>query len=56
MDRCVSPQPHSPALKLSLSLSENVFAVKSWCKQRFSCEESELDKQFNIPEDFDYIS
>jgi len=34
--------------------TDNVFQVKSWCKQKFSIEDSELNKQFNIPEDFDY--
>lgn len=35
--------------------TENVFAVKSWCKNRFGLEESSIDKQFNIPDDFDYL-
>ncbi len=35
--------------------TDNVFSVKSWCKNRFGMEESSMDKQFGIPEDFDYI-
>ena len=35
--------------------AENVFSMKSWCKGKFSVEESELDKQFGIPDDFDYV-
>lgn len=35
--------------------AENVFAMKSWCKTKFSIEESEIDKQFGIPDDFDYV-
>lgn len=35
--------------------TENVFAVKSWCKSKFGCEESVIDQQFGIPEDFDYL-
>ncbi|XP_054167912.1 meiotic nuclear division protein 1 homolog [Oppia nitens] len=34
--------------------TDNVFLVKSWCKQKFGIEDSELNKQFSIPEDFDY--
>ena len=36
--------------------ADNVFAVKSWCKNKFGLEESVIDKQFSIPEDFDYIN
>ena len=35
--------------------TENVFAVKSWAKNRFGVEESKLDQQFGIPEEFDYL-
>ena len=35
--------------------TENVFSIKSWCKNRFGIEESKLDQQFGIPEDFDYL-
>ena len=35
--------------------TENVFAMKSWCKNKFSLEENMIDKQFGIPEDFDYL-
>ena len=35
--------------------AENVFAMKSWCKNKFGVEESQIDKQFGIPEDMDYI-
>ncbi len=35
--------------------TENVFAMKSWCKNKFSLEEDIIDKQFGIPEDFDYL-
>ena len=36
--------------------ADNVFAVKSWCKNKFGLEDSVIDKQFSIPEDFDYIN
>lgn len=36
--------------------TDNVFTIKSWCKNKFNCEESVIDKQFRIPGDFDYIS
>lgn len=32
-----------------------MFVVKSWCKDRFSVDGETLDKQFGIPEDFDYV-
>lgn len=35
--------------------TDNVFAIKSWCKKKFYMEDAVLDKQFGIPEDFDYI-
>ncbi|XP_066506178.1 meiotic nuclear division protein 1 homolog [Hoplias malabaricus] len=35
--------------------TDNVFAIKSWAKRKFSFEDSRLDKAFGIPEDFDYI-
>uniref|UniRef100_A0A671M5Y4 Meiotic nuclear division protein 1 homolog n=1 Tax=Sinocyclocheilus anshuiensis TaxID=1608454 RepID=A0A671M5Y4_9TELE len=34
----------------------NVFAIKSWAKKKFGFENSNLDKAFGIPEDFDYIN
>jgi len=34
---------------------DNVFAVKTWVKNKLSVEESVIDKQFDIPETFDYI-
>lgn len=35
--------------------TDNIFAIKSWCKNKFFIEESTLNKQFEIPEDLDYI-
>ncbi|XP_076107851.1 meiotic nuclear division protein 1 homolog [Mytilus galloprovincialis] len=35
--------------------TDNIFSVKSWIKNKFSFEESVIDKQFGIPADFDYI-
>ena len=36
--------------------ADNVFSAKSWCKNKFGLEDSAIDKQFSIPEDFDYIN
>ncbi|TNN52663.1 Meiotic nuclear division protein 1 [Liparis tanakae] len=33
----------------------NVFAIKSWTKKKFSFDDSRIDKAFGIPEDFDYM-
>ena len=46
---------HTCARSLSHLIVENIFAVKSWCKNKFSVEEGEMDKQFGIPEDLDYL-
>lgn len=53
MDRFVR---HEQILSSSeLFIVENVFAMKSWCKNKFSLQEDVIDKQFGIPEDFDYL-
>ncbi|KAL4223998.1 Meiotic nuclear division protein 1 [Mactra antiquata] len=35
--------------------TDNIFSTKSWIKRKFSFEDSVIDKQFEIPEDLDYI-
>lgn len=35
--------------------TDNVFSVKSWCKDKFGLDEGALDKAFEIPADFDNI-
>ncbi|XP_030754265.1 meiotic nuclear division protein 1 homolog [Sitophilus oryzae] len=35
--------------------TDNIFAIKSWCKKKFPVEDKDIDKQFGIPDDFDYI-
>lgn len=35
--------------------TDNIFAVKSWCKNKFFIEEATLNKQFGIPEELDYL-
>jgi hypothetical protein len=39
----------------NFSFLDNIFAIKSWAKRKFGFEESKIDKNFGIPEDFDYI-
>ncbi|XP_078005178.1 meiotic nuclear division protein 1 homolog isoform X9 [Phascolarctos cinereus] len=34
--------------------TDNIFAIRSWAKRKFGFEESKIDKNFGIPEDFDY--
>lgn len=36
--------------------TDNVFAIKSWCKNKFCIAESTINKQFSIPEELDYVS
>ncbi|XP_026798723.3 meiotic nuclear division protein 1 homolog [Pangasianodon hypophthalmus] len=35
--------------------TDNVFAIKSWAKRKFSLDDNRLDKAFEIPENFDYL-
>jgi len=35
--------------------TDNIFSVKSWCKRKFAIEESAINKNFQIPEDLDYL-
>ncbi len=41
--------------RINFGLSDNVFSIKSWIKNKFCFEENIIDKQFGIPEDFDYL-
>ncbi|KAF3429931.1 hypothetical protein QLX08_004557 [Tetragonisca angustula] len=34
--------------------TDNIFAIQSWCKNKFDISEECLNKQFNIPDDLDY--
>lgn len=43
------------ALEASNRWTDNVFALRPWCKKKFSIEESQFNKQFEIPDDFDYV-
>ena len=35
---------------------ENIFTLKSWLKNKFRLQDDVIDKQFEIPEELDYIS
>ncbi|XP_057294858.1 meiotic nuclear division protein 1 homolog isoform X2 [Hydractinia symbiolongicarpus] len=35
--------------------TDNLFSLKSWCSKKFNVDTKVMDKQFGIPEDFDYI-
>ncbi|KZC10059.1 PREDICTED: meiotic nuclear division protein 1 homolog [Dufourea novaeangliae] len=35
--------------------TDNIFAIQSWCKNKFDISEANLNKQFNIPDNLDYI-
>uniref|UniRef100_A0A1A8IK53 Meiotic nuclear division protein 1 homolog n=1 Tax=Nothobranchius kuhntae TaxID=321403 RepID=A0A1A8IK53_NOTKU len=35
--------------------TDNVFAIKSWTKKKFSFDDGHINKAFGIPEDFDYM-
>jgi len=36
--------------------TDNIFSIKSWIKNKFNFEDSIIDKQFDIPEGFDYVT
>ena len=48
-------QQADQALDAANRWTDNLFAVKSWCQKKFNIDGNTLDKQFGIPEDFDYI-
>ena len=35
--------------------TDNIFNVRSWCRDKFNIDCKEIDKNFDIPEDFDYV-
>lgn len=35
--------------------TDNLFVLKSWIKRKFPVDERQIDKQFEIPEDLDYV-
>ena len=39
-----------------ITFIENVFSIKSWCRDKFNVEENVINKQFAVPEDLDYIA
>ena len=43
------------ALEAANRWTDNVFAVRSWCTRKFGMDGKMIDKQFSIPEDFDYV-
>lgn len=43
------------ALEAANRWTDNVFAIKSWCSKKFNIQGKDIDKQFGIPEEFDYI-
>ncbi|CAH8551008.1 unnamed protein product [Heterobilharzia americana] len=36
--------------------TDNIFVIKSWLENKFSLDESTFCRQFDIPENFDYLS
>ncbi|KAL5015739.1 hypothetical protein ScPMuIL_005328 [Solemya velum] len=35
--------------------TDNIFSIKSWIKQKFAFDDQTIDKQFDIPAEFDYV-
>jgi hypothetical protein len=35
--------------------TDNIFSIKSWCKNKFNIEEPAINKQFGVPEELDYV-
>ncbi|VDN60184.1 unnamed protein product [Dracunculus medinensis] len=36
-------------------LTDNIFAIKKWCRLKFNIDMKTLDQQFGIPSDLDYL-
>ena len=51
-----SSTAHDIITMVNWCVVENVFSVKSWFKNKFCFLESDIDKQFGIPEDFDNLN
>lgn len=43
------------ALEATNRWTDNIFQVKKWCKDKFNIETSQIDKQFGIPQEMDYV-
>lgn len=43
------------AIEASNRWTDNVFALRPWCRNKFNIEENQFNKQFDVPDDFDYI-
>lgn len=35
--------------------TDNIYSLQSYCSQKFGLASSDFNKQFEIPEDFDYV-
>lgn len=35
--------------------TDNLFSMKSWCKNKFGLDESTINKHFSIPEELDFV-
>ncbi|KAA0203872.1 hypothetical protein HAZT_HAZT002682 [Hyalella azteca] len=44
------------ALEAANRWTDNIFTIKSWCKNKFFIEDDVINKQFGIPEDLDYVA
>ena len=53
--KCTSTSAITGPTGLLMFFIENVFTMKSWCKNQFGIEENIMDQQFGIPEDLDFI-
>ncbi|XP_071945215.1 meiotic nuclear division protein 1 homolog [Antedon mediterranea] len=51
---CLKKESHT-ALEAANRWTDNIFSIQSWCRNKFAIETKTLNKQFGIPEDFDYI-
>ncbi|XP_032665236.1 meiotic nuclear division protein 1 homolog [Odontomachus brunneus] len=57
VDPEVIAEMHEKAEKYKNAINvwtDNIFAIQSWCKNKFGISQKELNKQFDIPEDLDY--
>ncbi|XP_006885459.1 PREDICTED: meiotic nuclear division protein 1 homolog [Elephantulus edwardii] len=55
MEKIAPKEKGITAMSVKEVLQNNIFAIKSWAKRKFGFEENKIDKNFGIPEDFDYL-
>ena len=51
----VTKKESNEILEAANRWTDNLFSIRSWCNKKFNIDTKHIDKQFGIPDDFDYI-